>query len=84
MIAIGVDRLFGDCGHVRSEAGESGRFGHAPHSRDGHAVPGAAAVLWRLSQGHIPVPWVMAAPLDVVLIKFPSGSVTKCSLKNSK
>lgn len=46
-------------------------------------MPGAAAVLGRLSQGHIPVPWVMAARLDIVLIKLPSGSLTKCSLKKT-
>lgn len=50
-------------------------------SREGCAMP---VVLGRLSQGHIPIPWVMAAHLDIVLIKLPSGSLTKCSLKNSK
>lgn len=84
MIAIVLDSLFGDRGHVRSKTGESGRFSRAPRSRDGCAVPSATAVLGRLSQGHIPVPWVMAALLDVVLINLPSGSLTKCSLKNSK
>lgn len=84
MIAVGVDDSFGDCRHDRSEEGESGKLSRASHCRDRRAMPGAMSVPERLSQGHIPVPWVMAACLDVVLIKLPSGSLTKCSMKNNK
>lgn len=81
MTAIVVDGLCGDCGHVPPGAGHSGRFIPQqgwPCCALCLAVPG------RLSQGHIPVSWVTAAPLDVVLRKLPSGSMTKCSLKKSK
>lgn len=76
--------LLHGCGHAQPEAGESSRFSCTPSIRDSRAMPAAAAALGRLSQGHIPVPWVMAARLDVVLIKLPSGALTKCSLKKSK
>lgn len=66
----GCDQPAWGCGHVPSQAGQD-RFIPQQGSALCLAGPG------RLSQGHIPVPWVMAAPLDVVLKKLPSGSVTK-------
>lgn len=66
------------CGHVPSEAGHGGR---SIPQQGWLCCALCLAGPGRLSQGHIPVSWVMAAPLDVVLKKLPGRSMTKCNPK---